>query len=151
MVHSKLTNEMAKNFLKQLTILEEERIPFLDTYFPMHGNERIRMDQFLTDYVQTLRAFLAQPKAFTPTVLIGSEVSLTYLDEQTTDSLTIVFPHETQPDQQQISFLSPIGRQLLMKKIGDVINIEIPSGLLPVRIDQIQYISLSSYQDILEA
>ena len=154
MAHSKLSPNFSRHLAQQLSILEEEKILFLDTYFPMQGNERANMNLLLTDYIQTLKSILAQSKNDPAVVLIGSEVSLTYLDEQSQDTLTIVFPHETRPDQQQISFLSPIGKQLLMKRTGDVIDIEIPSGHLKVRIDHIQYTipSPSSHeQKILQA
>ncbi|MNC45801.1 transcription elongation factor GreA [compost metagenome] len=75
-------------------------------------------------------------------MLIGSRVWISYLDDMSTETLTIVNPHhavlpEDNSGECPVSFLSPMGRKLLMKTCGELVQVDTPSGRIPVRIDRI--------------
>ncbi|MNI69465.1 nucleoside diphosphate kinase regulator [compost metagenome] len=72
-------------------------------------------------------------------VLIGSRLLLHDLEDQTADSLTLVFPAHTEPSAGRISWFSPLGLQLLMAEAGQEYSLEIPSGTIRVRLDDIRF------------
>ena len=65
-------------------------------------------------------------------------------DDDSFETYTVVFPHEAQPDYNRISFLSPIGRKLLMSTMMQSHELDIPSGVIKINVEDIQYIPLSS-------
>ncbi|MHC0039474.1 GreA/GreB family elongation factor [Pseudoneobacillus sp. C159] len=72
-------------------------------------------------------------------VLIGSKITVQYLDDEELESYTICFPEQIDPDNGKISIFSPIGRQLLLKELGQEISLEIPTGALGIKIVQIDH------------
>ena len=140
MNHSSDVSLYREQLVKQLLTLGEEKEHFLDTYFSVYGNERIQMSQFLTSYTQFLEKLLTKPgEQQDSAVLIGSTVEITYLEYQTTDVFTIVLPGEADPDEDKISFLSPVGKQLLMTALNDVVTVSTPSGAMRVQITAITH------------
>ncbi|WP_368658449.1 GreA/GreB family elongation factor [Metabacillus halosaccharovorans] len=75
-----------------------------------------------------------------PKVYIGTRVTVLFDDENDTEDFVICFPEESDPDSGCISFLSPVGRQLLLKKMGEKVMLKVPTGELPVVIKEITYI-----------
>lgn len=73
-------------------------------------------------------------------ILIGTRVTLYYMDDGTEEGLTICFPEKTDPDQGRVSFLSPIGRQLLMNRRDEPIRLEMPIGPLDVIVRDIRFV-----------
>jgi transcription elongation factor GreA len=50
----------------------------------------------------------------------------------------IVMPEDTNPDEGRISFLSPVGSQLLLGSKGEVRSVHTPSGSMRIRITGIE-------------
>ncbi|HZP84725.1 MAG TPA: transcription elongation factor GreA [Chthonomonadaceae bacterium] len=69
---------------------------------------------------------------------IGSIVTMTNLETDDEWELTLVSPFEADPDNDLISDESPIGEALIGKKVGDIVNIRVPNGVLQYRIDSIR-------------
>jgi len=123
---------------KQLFILLEEKGQFLDQYYPQQGKERTSMDHFLTQYTTEVGKLLSESLEDTnDVVLIGSCITMEYLDYGEKDTFTIVFPEDADPDDNRISFLSPVGRQLLLAKLDETLVIAAPAGSMQVRITAI--------------
>ncbi|MBY0205871.1 GreA/GreB family elongation factor [Paenibacillus polysaccharolyticus] len=126
--------------VSQLLTLGEEKRTFLDAYFDVRNPERILLDKQLTAYTDRVERLLAGPdELLSSVVLIGSQIELEYVDFHTSDKLTIVMPEEADPDEGQISFLSPVGRQLLLGNKGEMRAISTPSGDMKIRIADIQW------------
>ena len=51
---------------------------------------------------------------------------------------TIVSPHEADLKSGKISIKSPIAQALLGKKVGDVVEVRVPAGMMTLRIESIQ-------------
>ncbi len=51
---------------------------------------------------------------------------------------TIVSPHEANIREGKISIKSPIAQALLGKKVGDVVEVTVPAGIVKLRIESIQ-------------
>ncbi|MEK8132765.1 GreA/GreB family elongation factor [Paenibacillus filicis] len=127
-----------EQYVHQLLTLGDERNRFLDAYFPDFGSKRTQTGKLLSSYTDGLQQLLASPgEAWTSTVLIGSRVTVTYLEDGISDTFTIVFPDEADPEAYRVSFLSPVVQQLLLRKPGDVVAIETNLETLHVRIEHI--------------
>lgn len=66
-----------------------------------------------------------------------SKVTLTNLNNQTKTTYTIVSPHEANMIEGKISIKSPIAQALLNHQTGDTVQVQVPAGLLRLRIDDI--------------
>lgn len=70
-------------------------------------------------------------------VTVGSTVSVREQDEQSEEVFTVVGSAEADPSKGLISNESPLGRELLGRKKGDVIEVETPGGRLTFTIVEI--------------
>lgn len=68
---------------------------------------------------------------------IGSIIKLKDLDTDEVEELTIVGSTESDPDNNKISDESPIGKSAIKKKVGDVIEVDAPVGILKFEILEI--------------
>lgn len=143
MSHSLALNGSRAQLISQLVYLKDDKAHFLDQYCPAYGPERNRIDQALNAYTATIEKILSDfhDKALSSYVLIGSEVRLKFDEDGFEEAYTIVFPHQADAGASQISFLSPMGSQLLLKKQGDRCRLQVPSGELQVTIEQIKYMN----------
>ncbi|MDF2667983.1 MAG: hypothetical protein K0R67_289 [Paenibacillus sp.] len=136
-----------EQLIRQLVLLCEEKNHFLDTFFLMHGKERMQMDQLLTAYTGFVENLLKHgDDELHRYVLIGSQVAIMNLDDHTEDVFTIVFPDYTDPDENRISFLSPLGKQLLFAATGSVVKIDTPIGIQRMMIEHIEFVSSQDSQ-----
>lgn len=143
MNHSLALEGCRSQLLKQLVYFDEEKIHFLDQYFPDYNPKRTLVERVLNDYMKTVGDILANfsEEQVNSVALIGSRLELEYTDDATKESFTIVFPHKANPDQNLVSFLSPLGFQLLLAKPGQTRQLEIPSGSLTVCIREVRYVN----------
>jgi len=71
------------------------------------------------------------------TIQLFSTVELTDLTNNRNMAYTIVNPIESDFSSGKISVKTPIAQGLLKKKVGDVVEIKVPAGILKLRIDKI--------------
>lgn len=139
MNHSINATSLREQLVQQIVLLDDEKSRFLDTYFTRQEKERSEMDHFLSTYTKYIEKLLgATDEDLHASVLIGSSITVNYLEHQFTDTLTIVFPNDADPDENLISFLSPVGKQMLMAAKNEILSIITPSGKMQVRIEGIQ-------------
>ena len=67
-----------------------------------------------------------------------TKVDMTNLTAGSQMTYTLVSPHEANLPEKKLSIKSPIGKALLGKKVGDIVEVRVPAGLLKLRIDNIQ-------------
>lgn len=67
-----------------------------------------------------------------------ARVTVVDLDDDEKEVYTLVSAEESNPDKNHISIKSPIGQGLLGKKVGDVAEIQVPSGTLKYKITKIE-------------
>ena len=70
-------------------------------------------------------------------VCLLSRVEFTNLATDTRMCFEIVSPHEMNLEAGKISLQSPIGAALMGKKVGEIAEAQVPSGILRLRIDSI--------------
>ncbi len=70
----------------------------------------------------------------TNAVSIGSKVSLKDLEFDETLEYTIVGSAEANPSKNKISYQSPVGKEILGKPIGSIVEVAVPAGVLKYEI-----------------
>ena len=70
-------------------------------------------------------------------VSLLSRVEFTNLTTNARMTFEIVSPHEMDLEAGKISLKSPIGAALMGKKVGETVEVRVPSGILRLRIDSI--------------
>ena len=66
-----------------------------------------------------------------------SKVEMTNLSNNAKMTYTIASPHEANLREGKISIKSPIAQALLNKKVGDVVEVRVPAGMVKLRIESI--------------
>ncbi|AWB45548.1 transcription elongation factor GreAB [Paenibacillus sp. CAA11] len=137
MNHSALLEEAKSQLLGQLVYFDEGLTPFLDHYLSDHPQQRYIIEKTLNTYITVLEGILSDftYSRINSSTLIGSMVNVQFLDNMTSDSFTIVFPTIADPDKNFISFLSPMGHQLLMSRRNETYPLKTPSGVISVRVE----------------
>ena len=72
------------------------------------------------------------------TVQLLCRVEMTNLAANKKMTYTIVSPHEADIHEGKISIKSPIAQALLGKRVGDVVEVRVPAGLMKLRIENLQ-------------
>ena len=105
--------------------------------------EARRMQGKTISRIRFLQKILEHSRVIDPEVLPKDRVSLlsrvefTNLSTNTRMKFEIVSPHEMDLEAGKISLQSPIGAALMGKKVGEIAEAKVPSGLLRLRIDSI--------------
>ena len=70
----------------------------------------------------------------TETISMGCKVKVLDIEYNEEISYQIVSSAESNPDENKISDESPIGKALISKKVGEIIDVEIPAGMIQLKI-----------------
>ena len=95
---------------------------------------RIRFKQRILEFARVIDT----SKLGADTIGLLNRVEMTNLKNNARMTYTIVSPHEANLREGKISVKSPIAQALLNKKVGDVVEVQVPAGTLPLRIESIQ-------------
>ena len=105
--------------------------------------EAKRMQGKTISRIRFLQKILEHSRVIRPEVLPKDRVSLlsrvefTNLSTNTRMKYQIVSPHEIDLEAGKISLKSPIGAALMGKRVGEMAEVQIPSGTLRLRIESI--------------
>jgi len=142
-----------RHLTSQLVFFDEQLPLFLDTYYQEYNKERQQIDRLIRDYMGKLETVLAGDdealeRSLSSIALMGSTVTAHYTDDGMEEEYTIVYPTEADADKGRVSFLSPIGRKLLLRSTGDEIVVDGPTDQYRVRIDRIRFAYLGGFADV---
>lgn len=150
-----LPRAVFEKIVASLAEVEDERTDVLDACFPKPCEERERLRQLLEDYVRRVGELIGQIKVTgrstgaseplerdsmrvrLPFVLVGSEVAVIDLDGGEEQSFRINRPFRTDESGRDISYLSPLGSSLLLKKAGEKVTVKVPAGKMQYRIKSV--------------
>lgn len=138
-----LSKPVFEKLLANLVALEEGYENILDEYFPEFNDERDKTLEYIKEYIKEIDSLLKNVSISEnsrnefPFVIIGSEVEILDIDERETYKYRIVNPHERDIAKDYISFLSPIGMSLLLKKNGETVTVETPEQTYKYQIKSI--------------
>lgn len=68
---------------------------------------------------------------------VGNTVTIVYLDTKEEETYTIVNPEEADPENEKISYYSPIAQALLYSKVNEIVTFSTPDGKNDVKINAI--------------
>ena len=74
----------------------------------------------------------------TDQVTVGKKIHIKNLDKDRVDVYTILGPVESDVDNDIISYETPIARQLMMKKVGETVDVQVPIGIIRYKIEKIE-------------
>lgn len=142
-----------KHLISQLAFFDEQFAIFLDTYFHDFNRDRQQMDDLIRKYIKKLESILGEDDHALEThlnsvVLLGSSVKLTFVEDGFSELYTVVYPTEADPDKNRISFLSPIGKHLLLANVNDELEIDGPAGKYEVKVEEIKYSYMGGFLEI---
>ena len=110
------------------------------------GYREARRNQAKTiSRIRFLQKVLEHSRVIDPAVLpkdrvcLLSTVEFTNLTTHTCMKFEIVSPHEMNLEAGKISLKSPIGAALMGKKVGEIVEAQVPSGTLRLRIESIRF------------
>jgi transcription elongation factor GreA len=69
---------------------------------------------------------------------VGSLVTVTRLDNEQQMVFKLVGPREANASEKKISVESPVGKELLGRRPGDEVDVEVPSGTISYRVDEVK-------------
>ncbi|PAD67884.1 hypothetical protein CHH83_16460 [Bacillus sp. 7586-K] len=133
---------LKETLISQLVFLEENSSELMDTYF---ASEREKYRSFCSSYTSEVESYLSllnnqlEKQSSLTKVFIGSKVSVKFEDDEEIEEFVICFPEETDPDNGFISFLSPVGHQLLLRSLGETMSLSTPGGEVRVTINDISF------------
>jgi len=138
------------HLIRQLVFFDEQYSIFYDQYVRDYGKDKQIVDGLVKRYKETLEKLLACEdevllKSLQKITLLGSSVKVLFEEDGFEESFTVVYPTDIDPDNNRISFLSPIGRQLLLAGPEDSIVLESPVGTNNVQIREIRFSYMSDF------
>lgn len=127
-----LKNVKKKELIKEIAEAREHGDLRENVEYHAAREERARVEariKFLEAKIS--QAKLIEKEKFPDDVVcIGAKVKLKDLNKNSELSYKIVSPVEADYDSGKISITSPVAKGLLGKKVGDVVKINVPAGLL---------------------
>ncbi len=70
----------------------------------------------------------------TDAVSVGTKVKLLDVEFEEEEEYAIVGSSEADPSQNRLSYESPVGKALLGRKVGEVVEVEVPAGKIQFKI-----------------
>ena len=144
MANSVLLGEMREALVTHLVAVEEQSASFIEEFFPNSDPERAKAKGIVEEYIKKLEGLVQEahlcnnPGAF-PLAIIGSRVEVEDLNTNEKMAFQIISPLGELPDENGISPLSPVGKALFLKAIGEEVKVEAPGGTFHYRITAIYY------------
>jgi len=98
-----------------------------------------------SESLQKLKSELATAKIVAPKnipsdcITMNSVVLYKDADTGEEDTITLVFPSDSDPAEGKISVLAPIGMAMIGYRVGDVITWKVPDGVRHLKIEKICY------------
>ncbi|NLZ39581.1 MAG: GreA/GreB family elongation factor [Firmicutes bacterium] len=143
----KLSRTCFDSLVKHLVDIEEKKNSIIDEYFPEPSKKRDELKKLFDTYIKQLEQLInsanrseeAGKNNYLPFVTIGSEVEVQNLDNQEIYKYRLVSPfnNDTENDD-AVSYLSPVGRALLLKKVNDVVAVKAPAGVFNYKIKSVR-------------
>lgn len=141
----KLTKQAHEKMLAHLVDIEERKVLIADEYYREMDEERISfislLDKYITLLDKTLRKTEISEEAYNefPFVSIYSEVRVSEPDTGEGYSYKIIPPEADDLQKaDEITYLSPVGKALMLRKSGDTVVIKAPQGEYSIKIESIK-------------
>ena len=101
-------------------------------------NDQAELEGRIKKIEKMLENYEIIEKSSNDVVGLGSTVNIKYIDDDEEDEYKIVGSQEADPFMSKISNESPIAKALLNRKVGDVVEVESPTGSYKIEITEIK-------------
>ena len=103
-------------------------------------NEQMLLEHRIATLEERLKAarVIEKREITTDVVSVGSRVKLRDMDARKTEEYHIVGSAEANPDEHKLSNESPVGKAIIGKKKGEVVEVAAPRGALKFKIMEIK-------------
>jgi transcription elongation factor GreA len=133
------------SLIGQLDFFNDEKESLLEKLFPNSQTPielRVQANALVAQYVIELERMISRMNPESRAmVMVGSYVTLqSTVNKEETMKLVLCFPIRAEPDRGWISFLSPIGMQLMLRRIGEIVQVPFDSGERSVKVMNIQFL-----------
>lgn len=141
-----VSKKIYEMLIKHLIKIEEEKLCVIDKYYPVWTNERNDFQELMDSYINGIENIIyneitVDDNAFDdcPFAIIGSQILLKDCYTNKTEEMQIVSPFmgEIDLNVDSASYLSPMGRAFLLKKVKDNVKVETPMGIFQYIIEAI--------------
>lgn len=128
----------------QLVFFDEQISSFLDEYSDSARQDRVKLRKLIERYRRELQDVTSRSDerlddSLRSVVLIGSSVKIEFPEDSMVETYTIAFPEHIDPDENRISFLSPLGLSLLLGNVSDSVTVEGPGGNYVVHVQDVKF------------
>lgn len=147
-----LTKPIFEWLIEHLVFIEENKDELVNFYYPDLPIEQENMKKFFAGYIKKIEAELEKIEIVNSIdkfrytdrlnefsfVIIGSQVDVIDLYDKTSTSLRLIHPVEQSKRKNEITYLSTLGRSLLLKEVGSEVVINNASALQRYRVKSIK-------------
>ncbi len=143
--HIYLTQQSYQALVAHLLDFKEKRDEIIDEYFPQLNQDRLNFTRLTAAYQSLLSTAIKNIKisekadGHFPFIIIGSTVTVRDLASQEVFTYKISEPTQGEFSLEDVSYLSPVGRALLLKKPGETVTVKTPAGLFNYEVLDIIY------------
>lgn len=133
--------------VRHLTKVEDEKLYVLERYYPSLTAERQSFQEIMDSYIKELETLICSrvkvevaEDRTCPFVIIGSRMSIKDEDTDLVEDIQIVSPFLGEADLSMdiASYLSPMGKAFLLKKVNDSVKVETPMGIMSYTIQAVE-------------
>ncbi|SKC36481.1 GreA/GreB family elongation factor [Maledivibacter halophilus] len=137
------SHTVRQRWLDHLSDIESEKVQVIDKFFFNETTEKYEFKSYMNNYIAQIEHYIneyendAQIDSF---VIIGSIVELEDLEDGEIIEIQIVSPfgNDAHNTMDCASYMSPMGRALLFKKIDEIVCVETPAGQFEYKINSIK-------------
>jgi transcription elongation factor GreA len=135
-----LSNEKRRDVADRIRIAREFGDIAENSEYDDAKNEQARLEHRIATLEERLRAarVIEKKEISKDVVSVGSHVRLRDVDAKTTVEYHIVGSAEANPLENKLSNESPVGRAILGKKKGEIVEVAAPRGTLKFKIMEIK-------------
>lgn len=147
-----LTTSVYRSILSHLVGIEERKDEIVNEFYSEATDLRNDFNLFLDNYVEKLDKLVRSVQVvekpnreklntlnYLPYVIIGSVVELESLNARNKKVFRIISPYDFSNSKDDLSYVSELGKDLMLKAPGDLIDTEIDSEPYSYRVKSIRY------------
>lgn len=131
-----LTRSTFETLVKHLVDIEEDKNRIIEDYYPNLTKERESFYQLISNYISGIEDYINNVEIQEgedlncPFVIIGSTVEVEDLTYNEVEKFQIISPFidKSNINSDCASYLSPFGSALLLKGVGEKVEIDAPAG-----------------------
>ncbi len=145
---SEISQDAFETVRKHLTRLQTVKHKVIEEYFEERTGECMEFEELLNAYISQMDQMVKNTKPAEtkdnglPFVIIGSSVEVQDVDNGETFKFKVVPPYQgnaTSRDMCDVSCLSPVGKSLLLKRVGEEVEVSAPGGIFCYKIKSIRF------------